>query len=79
MCSLIIEQTGLDIKELLDLMSRTKPDTKLILFEEGGVKEYDSSNVVLITNETSSLELLSVIENEGFESIKGTEIGNLSL
>ena len=71
--------TELDIKELLDLICRTNPDTKIILFKnESGVKEYDSSTVVLITNETNSFELLGIIKNEGLGKCKGSGIDNFS-
>jgi DNA-binding NtrC family response regulator len=56
----------IDIDNLLDSVHKTNPDIKFILFkDQNRVKAYDSSNVILITRESDSLELLSIIYNQG--------------
>ncbi len=54
----------LDVKNFVGLISKTSPDTMIILFQDKELaRRCDPSNVIYINNETGSLELIDIIEN----------------
>jgi len=68
----------IDIKELLDSIGRTNADIKFILFkDERGGKENDCSNVIFITRESGSFELLNIMNNQGLDIMEGRASDNL--
>ena len=67
----------IDNKELLNSIRRTNADIKFILFnDERGGKENDSSNVIFITRESDSFELLNIMNNQGLDIMEGRASDN---
>ena len=55
---------NLDIYDLLKLIERKSPNTRVILLGEQGEEQVDSPNITYITKETGSSELISIIRRK---------------
>ena len=55
---------NLDVYNLLKLIERKSPNTRVILLGEQGEEQVDSPNITYITKETGSSELISIIRRK---------------
>ena len=69
----------LDIHELLAVISKESPDTKIILLDNHVENELGDSNIISITKETSLPELIQIIKESQTKKLKHVNQGRKKL
>jgi len=64
---------NLDVKNLLKLIDKKSPDTRVIVLGSQGENHIDSPNITYVTKETGSSELVSIIKSKKADESASTK------
>lgn len=68
----------LDVENFVGLISKTSPDTLIILFrDKESARTFNSSSLIYINNETGSLELINIIKDRRLGQSNASQINKL--